>query len=72
MACGLGERGPCYFCGLDGECCRVCGEYLCAAHEMLTPGNVTRRVVGAIGKAIGVRPTLFPGAPTPSNKPTIR
>lgn len=69
MACGLGERGPCYFCGADGDCCRVCGEFLCAAHEMLTPGNVVRRASAAIGKA--VRP-LFSGAPTPSNKPPLR
>lgn len=70
MACALGQRGPCYFCGADGECCTVCGEFLCASHEMLTPGNVVMRAVAAAGKSAGLR--LFAGAPTPKHKPNVK
>jgi len=68
MACGLGERGPCWFCRAEGDCCRMCGQFLCAAHEGWTPGNTIRRAVGAVVSAVGVRPT-FTGAPTPTPMP---
>jgi hypothetical protein len=69
MACGLGQRGPCWFCRAEGDCCSVCGEFLCTAHENFDPKSLALRAVGAVAKAVGVRPRIFTGAPTPFNDP---
>ena len=45
----MSKMGPCYFCGGPGQCCDLCGVYLCDSCRPRT----TQRAIAALKKIVG-------------------